>query len=216
MKNIEGQFESIAEQYVALDADEQSSRYEMQVNWPSIQAMLPTSPAKVLDYGCGSGVYGRLLLAQGYDVVLADNTPGMLAPLEDMKKRTRLWNYNDGPLPEIFDAVVAKLVVQFVDDLPQFADSMRRQLRLGGRLIISIPNPTKSKKLADQQHSDREYTDEISASGLTVTMIHRDFHEYESIMKAAHFRFRQADTPVDPRALHSPPKRLNMLFEAVK
>lgn len=215
MKNIETQFEPIAEQYAMYAGDEEASRYEMKVNWPSIAAMLPAAPCKILDYGCGSGDSGRLLLDQGYDVTFADNSPSMLKYLEDVKARTRLWSYQDEPLPEVFDGIVAKLVVQFVDDLPSFAEAMRGQLRDGGQLVVSVPHPLKSQRLAKQQHSNREYTDEVSASGLEVIMIHRDFDEYELVMKAAELRFKKADAPVDPRALHSPPKRLNMMFQAV-
>ena len=142
---IEDQFEPIATEYSELENDKTMSRYELEVNWPSIVDVLPGKPATILDYGCGSGLYARKLKNDGYDVYASDNAPSMVAQLSDFGDHALQWTYQDPPLAIMFDVIIAKLVVQFVEDLSAFAKSMWQQLNQDGLLIVSVPHPDRSR-----------------------------------------------------------------------
>jgi len=212
MSGIETQFQPIASQYSQLENDQEKSSYELVVNWPSIMRQLPAPPARVLDYGCASGTYAALLAAAGYDVLAVDNAPDMLQPHEGV--RTRLWSYQDQPLAEQFEAIVAKLVVQFVEDLPAFATAMRRQLVPGGVIVISVPNPDRSRPLVGGATTG-SYLTHIGASGLEVRMIHREQAEFEAVFTAAGFHLAAAVKPQNPAEPAEQPKRLNLVFAAL-
>jgi len=208
MSDIESQFEPIAHEYAVVEKDAEKSQYELKVNWPSIKSLMPQEPVKVLDYGCGAGVYSVLMANDGYEVTAIDNSPSILEEFNDSRIVTKKWGYTDKPLSETFDLIIAKLVLQFVEDLSGFALAMRRQLNTGGRLIVSVPHPDKSRLIAN---GNREYETLIGISGLRVTMIHRELEEYKSTFQKAGLELLKTDEPFDPK-VPKETKRLNMLF----
>lgn len=90
-------------------------------------------PARVLDYGCGIGSDGLLLLAAGYEVEFADfDNPsveylrwrlarrGLAAPIHDL----------DAGVPEGFDVAYAFDVIEHAEDPFAFLGEMERRARL--------------------------------------------------------------------------------------
>jgi SAM-dependent methyltransferase len=90
---------------------------------------------KVLDVGAGTGALSAELLRRGAEVAAADPSPPFVAALErrfpgaDMRAATA----ESLPWPdESFDAVVAQLVLTFMNDAPAGITEMRRVARPGG------------------------------------------------------------------------------------
>jgi ubiquinone/menaquinone biosynthesis C-methylase UbiE len=90
---------------------------------------------KVLDVGAGTGALTAELLRRGAEVAAADPSPPFVAALErkfpdaDMRAATA----EDLPWPdESFDAVLAQLVLTFMNDAPAGVAEMRRVARPGG------------------------------------------------------------------------------------
>ena len=214
MPDIEEQFKKIADEYSSLENDQEKSHYELTVNWPSVLALIPVPPAKVLDYGCGSGLYTGKLIQAGYDAFGTDNSLEMLSHAQDLESRLRVWSYQDTLLEEKFDVIIAKLVVQFIMDLPTFAAVVNQLIVPGGCVVISVPSPEKSRLLAEPEKGKNVYLTPIGESGLKVDMIHRETGEYEAIFSAAGFKLIQTVEPIDPERPDQPSKRLNMLFVA--
>lgn len=90
-------------------------------------------PARVLDYGCGIGADGLLLLEAGYQVEFADfdnpsveylrwrlDRRGLDAPIHDLAKS----------VPSGFDAAYAFDVIEHVDDPYEFLGEMERRARV--------------------------------------------------------------------------------------
>lgn len=213
MSDIELQFDAIASEYGAIEADPDKSKYELTINWPSLARLLPPPPASILDYGCGSGVYARFLMAQGYDVTASDVAPAMIAQLADFDGEAIIWSYQDSPLQRTFDVVIAKLVLQFIEDMEGFARAMDRTVSDSGRLIVSVPHPDKSRLLAG---SDGRYDTQIGTSGLRATMIHRELRQYVTAFESNNFLLASSDAPIDPGAPAEPAKRLTMVFSRAK
>lgn len=209
--DLEYQFVGIAEEYKVVESDPDLSRYELEVNWPSIAERLPEPPARVLDYGCGGGVYTRMLLAEGYDVLAVDNVTEMVDELRDLEGFAKQWSYQDTSLGEEFDVIIAKLVVQFVVDLPVFAKAMYDHLVYGGKLVISVPHPSRSAQLLTTD--DPVYESPIGQSGLAVDMIHRELAEYKNVIEGVGFELVETFEPIDVADPTAQLKRLNMVFE---
>ena len=102
---------------------------------------------RVLDLGCGTGRYLRQVSQPGVRAVGMDLSRAMLA-------RARRTIRPAAPIalvqasivpfpfaPEVFDRVIAGLVIDHVDDLPSFFRQVAVLLRLGGRLIMSAVHP---------------------------------------------------------------------------
>jgi SAM-dependent methyltransferase len=93
-----------------------------------VLSQLPSTPARVLEVGCGEGELARGLAAEGYDVVAIDPE----APDEPIFRRTTIEAFAD---PGPFDAVVASLSLHHVHDLGGVLDKLVRLLE--GTLILN-------------------------------------------------------------------------------
>lgn len=102
--------------------------------------------ARVLDFGCGSGVMLPFLSGVCTQLVAADVD---LLPLERMQHLVPLaanvtqWDLSGPALsdaaPRSFDLITALDVLEHVKDLPQTLAQLLRLLRTGGQLIVSGP-----------------------------------------------------------------------------
>jgi ubiquinone/menaquinone biosynthesis C-methylase UbiE len=104
--------------------------------------------ARVLDFGCGTGNLAAHLQAHGYAMTGCDIAEQMVveARLAAGERGIVLVNlptdwarlpFGDGA----FDGVVASSVFEYVEDLDLVWRELARVLRVGGVLIISVPNP---------------------------------------------------------------------------
>lgn len=101
---------------------------------------------KILDAGCGAGPLTAALRERGAAVTGIDSSVAMLAlarqrlggdvPLELVDLRDRL-PFDD----ETFDDVVAPLVLHYLQDWGPTLAEVRRVLKPGGRLIVSVEHP---------------------------------------------------------------------------
>src|SRR5260370_27594142 len=118
---------------------------------PSFEALIDAAGVKpgqhVLDVGCGTGYFARLLAeAVGNDglVVGVDASPEMIRYASDRARRTTNCQFQLGTAEalsfpaEHFDVVVSSLFMHHLPDDLQLAavSEMRRVLRPGGTLLI--------------------------------------------------------------------------------
>jgi SAM-dependent methyltransferase len=109
-----------------------------------------SSPADLLDFGCGTGNIARALATAGYQVAACDASPEMLGrarhPSVAMLTPV-LWYEVSTDVPDLpfddqsFDAIVASSVLEYLTDPLGSLREIRRTLRQGGSLICSVPNP---------------------------------------------------------------------------
>ena len=98
---------------------------------------------KVLDYGCGSGIYTKILTKKGAKVKGFDISEEMLTiarrnnPDIELKQGS---GYNI-PFNEKFDIIVAPLVVHYMKDWSRMFKEMNRVLHKGGIIVFSTGNP---------------------------------------------------------------------------
>jgi SAM-dependent methyltransferase len=103
---------------------------------------------RVLDAGCGPGLYAEELVARGAEVVGFDQSPEMVR-LARRRVGDRLHvrvHDLESPLDWLddrsFDAALAALVIHHVDDRTGALRELHRVLRPGGRLVVSTHHPT--------------------------------------------------------------------------
>lgn len=168
---------------------------------------------EVLDAGCGSGPLMEVLRSKGAAVAGFDLSPAMVE-----LARERLGEGADvrvadlgAPLPypdDRFDLVVASLSLHYVEDWASALAELRRVLRPGGRLTVSIIHPMvyaivhpKADYFALTQYSeDYDYGDQT----VWMTYWHRPLQDVVNAFIGAGFRITAvtepppaADTPVE-------------------
>lgn len=101
----------------------------------------PQKNEKVLDLGCGTGIYSLLFLNMGLKVTGIDQSDFML---EKAREKTNEINFIKAdaynlPFPnESFDLVVSVTMFEFLDDPQKAACEAYRVLSSGGRLIFCV------------------------------------------------------------------------------
>lgn len=138
-------YEQLAAAYAsAVDTKPHNAYYER----PATLSLLPDVDGKrVLDAGCGPGIYSEWLLNRGAQVIAVDASPKMV---ELARQRTR--NRADihqadvaAPLDfveaESIDLIISPLVLEYVRDWHATFREFHRVLRNGGHLIVSVTHP---------------------------------------------------------------------------
>lgn len=138
-------FEALAEAYAAaVDTKPHNAYYER----PATLSLLPEVRGKrVLDAGCGPGVYSAWLIENGAEVVAVDASGKMI---ELARRRlgdgVPIFQADLGkPLGFLesarFDVVLSPLVLDYIEDWRATFAEFRRVLRPGGRLVFSVGHP---------------------------------------------------------------------------
>lgn len=138
-------YEKLADAYAEMVDTKPHNAY---LERPATLSLLPdVTGKKVLDAGCGPGVYSEWLLRHDAQVTAIDASPKML---DHARKRlgdnakVRLHDLQE-PLSfledDSFDAVLAALVMDYIEDwLPVFCE-FRRVLKKDGVLVYSVGHP---------------------------------------------------------------------------
>ena len=138
-------YNDLAEAYAALvDTKPHNAYYER----PATLSLLPDVNGKrVLDAGCGPGVYAEWLVAHGAQVVAFDANKKMVRLARERlgDKAQVLLADLEAPLDFLadasFDVIVAPLVMDYVKDWEPAFQEFHRVLKEGGRLVFSMEHP---------------------------------------------------------------------------
>jgi ubiquinone/menaquinone biosynthesis C-methylase UbiE len=115
---------------------------------PATLSLLPELKGQyVLDAGCGPGVYAEILVGLGAEVVAMDANPKMVAYAQDRigGKALVIEASLEDPLvffdDEIFDVIIAPLVMDYVKNWRATFGEFFRVLKPGGTLVFSMEHP---------------------------------------------------------------------------
>ena len=166
---------------------------------------------RILDAGCGAGPLSAALRERGAVVTGIDASAGMLVLARrrlGADTDLRVVDLND-PLPfadGAFDDVVASLVLHYLKDWGPTLAEMRRVLRPGGRLIVSVQHPFADYAIQNPRPdylATTAYTDEFTFGGRSVELRfwRRPLHAMTDAFTAAGFRLCTISEPQpDPAA----------------
>lgn len=100
---------------------------------------LGITPRSILDFGCGSGQFTRVLgdVARGTEVVGADFHPQCPPELQG---RPYLSSSKLSESAGSYDVVLAMHVLEHDDDVVGLLDQIVSNARLGGKVVIEVPN----------------------------------------------------------------------------
>jgi SAM-dependent methyltransferase len=185
---------------------------------------------RILDVGCGSGPLSAALRDKGAIVSGFDLSAAMIELARKRLGADADLTVGDlaKPLPyadAAFDDVLASLVLHYLEDWTEPLAELRRVLKPGGRLILSVNHPIAYTALnPDAEYFDvAEYTFDAEHAGRTVvyTVWHRSLHAMSEAFAAAGFRISviseppiSEDTPTGlrPPELEHPARFICFLF----
>jgi SAM-dependent methyltransferase len=140
-------YDELADSY-AVDVRENA--YNAHLEFPATSSLLPAVDGKrVLDAGCGTGVYSAWLVEHGAEVVGVDVSEEMLAHARDAVPADAPAEFVQGDLGEpldfaaddAFDGVVSALALSYVADWDATFAEFHRVLAPGGFLVFSTGHP---------------------------------------------------------------------------
>jgi ubiquinone/menaquinone biosynthesis C-methylase UbiE len=140
-------FDAFAEDYLEHAQD---SAYNAHYDRPAVVAMVgPVADLRVLDVGCGPGLYAGELVARGARFVLGIDASAEMVRLASEKVRGPV-EFRRHDLAEpldwlddgTFDLAVMALVIHHVEDRRSALVEIARVLRPAGRLVVSTHHPT--------------------------------------------------------------------------
>lgn len=133
----------------AID-DPRAYRDHVMVSGSRYQAMLgmlPEGHHRILDYGCGGGHFAAELASMGHDVMAIDSDSRSIDAAReawsDIAQRGQLkfTCTNIGHVESAaFDLVVSQQVAEHTHNPGNYLAEINRVLKLGGTLLISVPN----------------------------------------------------------------------------
>jgi len=138
-------YETLAEAYAAvIDTKPHNAYYER----PATLSLLPEVKGKrVLDAGCGPGVYSEWLIEHGAEVVAVDASPKMielakqrLGTMADVRQAdlSKPFAFLDS---SSFDVVLSPLVLEYIEDWRSTFAEFHRVLRPAGYFVFSVTHP---------------------------------------------------------------------------
>jgi len=134
-------YDSIADELDTSFFDVPHRRAYDQLAWERISALLPQTPATIIDAGCGTGRWISRLLSLGHRVIGIEQSPRMI----DVLKRKRFdqaftlveGRMEDAPVaPATADAVLAIGSVQYTDDPAQMIRKFASWTTPGGFVAV--------------------------------------------------------------------------------
>jgi SAM-dependent methyltransferase len=136
-------YDELADSYAV---DVRANAYNAHLEFPGTSSLIPDVDGKrVLDAGCGTGVYSEHLVERGADVVGVDVSEEMLAHARDAVDAAAFQQVDlADPLPfedDAFDGVVSALALSYVADWDHVFGEFRRVLRDGGFVVFSTSHP---------------------------------------------------------------------------
>ena len=206
-------YDSFADAY---SAENETSLFNAHYNKPEILRLAgDVAGRRVLDAGCGSGPLSAALRAQGAVVTGFDASAAMVALARERLGEDADVHVADlaEPLPfadDEFDLAVASLVLHYLEDWAGPLAELRRVLKPGGRLIVSVIHPSVYAIVypdADYFALTR-YSEDYTFNGQNVVLSywHRPLHALTDAFTSAGFRIAALSEP--PPAPDTPPEVL--------
>ena len=140
-------FSTEAARWTALYEKKAEFRDRLELFTEGVKKVTPP-PARVLDYGCGSGVISLALGRSGYEVLGLDGAEEMVSVARQNQQIQNVGNVRfeltSSPQinlnPNSFDIVICSSVIEYIENDTALVEQLVSVLKPGGYLFISIPH----------------------------------------------------------------------------
>ena len=152
-----------------------------------LAAAAAAPPARLLDFGCGSGEVVRRARERGFDVAGADTyEEGWACLASGVEALHRIGPDGRLPFPDAaFDVAVTNMVLEHVRDLPPVVAELARVVRPGGALVTLFP----TRELLFEGH-------------VRLPLVHRLGHCGQHLVLAAAHALRRPEVPREAWVAH--------------
>lgn len=162
----------------AYAADNEANVWNALYERPAVLALMGDVAGKrVLDAGCGAGAHAAALLRRGAQVIGLDSSAGLLriarARLGDAATLDLADLADPLPLPDgQVDAVLAALVMHYLEDWGPTLREFHRVLRPGGRFVMSTHHPFSDHQSTGGENyfAHTQWTETWDRGGTSITM----------------------------------------------
>ena len=137
----------------------------------SIKTKIPLNQAQtLLDFGCGTGLLGLNFLDSVTNIVLADNSVGMLDQVNQKIQSQSLNNVStllleNGELGKSFDVIVSLMVLHHIDNIEDQIAQLAASVKVGGYICLcdldKEDGAFHQEEIVPHNGFDREYIEEI-------------------------------------------------------
>jgi SAM-dependent methyltransferase len=161
----EDAYDALADEY-AEEVPE--SAYNAHLEFPGTTGLVPDIDGeRILDAGCGTGIYTEWLLDQGAEVVGVDVSEAMLDHArEAVGDRAEFHRATLGESlhfdDDAFDGVVSALAIDYVEDWERTFAEFARVLTPGGFVVFSVVHPLDTLDEAENYFEIERYVKEWS------------------------------------------------------
>lgn len=171
---------------------------------------------KILDIGCGPGVMVDRLTREGHEVFGVDISNDMIRRCRERFGHRKDCHFSVGNVEELnfpeayFDAVICMGLVEYIDSDEAAINQIKRVLKPGGILIVTLPNGSSPYRLWAKVALNKRFLDFIKKSVLRKdmpTLIHREYKEKSytrllaghglSVLDVVYYNFNLFFFPID-------------------
>lgn len=188
-------------------AHAEHSAYNAHYDRPAVLALLgDVAGRRVLDVGCGSGVYAEELVARGAHVLAFDGSARLVEHARRRLGDAAEVRVHDLAAPldwladDSVDLAVMALVIHHLDDPVAALREIHRVLRPGGRLVVSTVHPVADWRQLGGSYFTDEVVDDTWSSGWRVRFRRAPLSVWSAQMREAGFLIDQL---VEPRPAES-------------
>ena len=191
-------YDELADDY---DEEVASNPYNAHFAFPATTSLIPdVEGERILDAGCGSGVYTEWLLERGAEVVGVDVSREMLDhAVENVGDRAELHRADLAePLDfadDSFDGVVSALALGYVRDWRPTFSEFARVLKPGGFVVFTTTHPADEIPLDDDENY-YEVERKVKEWAVDVPYYRRPFSEMINPLLETGFRI---DSVLEPQ-----------------
>lgn len=126
----------------------------------ALAAIAEVRPHRVLDGGCGDGLFARVIAAPV--VIGVDSSPAMVERAREWGVDARLGDIQDLPFGDAeFDVVTCNWVLYHLPDLDRGLEELARVLRPGGRFVGIYNRERHMEELWSPVHAEFARADEL-------------------------------------------------------
>jgi len=158
----------------------QYKNYEKELDF--IESLFPNNPKRILELGCGTGNYTKILLEKGYDVLSLDLSEKML---ETARKKVVNGNFIQGDikdfeLHEKYDScLILFAVLGYItenNDVKKVFENIKKHLNPGGILIFDVWNGLAVLNQKPEKRLKKVENEKIKISRYATTELNTEKH----------------------------------------